>query len=1313
MEIEQTLLISLKNSEDNLMRKILSSLAVLIMIFTCQLAVQAQTTGSIGGTVVDQTGAVVPNATVVVRGQSGQEFTVTTSNNGTYQVPAVPAGFYTVTITGTGFKTSVRTNVKVDVGTPTTVDTALEVGDISQVVEVTTGGDVLQTQTPTVGTNIQGRAITETPIASRDALDLVTLLPGTNSVGAPRRSSINGLPKGAISITIDGVDVQDNSLRSSDGFFTYVRPRIDAIEEVTVSTANPGAESSGDGAVRIMFVTRRGTNRYSGGLYAQHRNEALNANYWYNNRDGLERQKIRLNQFGGRFGGRLPFFRFGEGGPWWHSGRDRSFFFVNYEEFRNPNSQSRTRTILTPDAAAGNFSYISGGTTQTVNLYNIAAANAQVATPDPTIAAIFARIQQATASTGTLTPITNNPNRRFYNFLNTGTDLRKFLALRLDFNLHKNHNLEFVWNRQAFKPGVDFLNARDPIFPGFPFYGQGGVRKSYTGALRSNFGRNIVNEFRYGQSGGTTDFFGTVSPDDFAFSQGFFLDFGAGSVTSPYNNNFAQQRATPTYDFTDNVTWIAGNHTINFGGQYKRIVTWQSNLNRVVPTVGFGVNAAEGTAFTMFNATTMPGSTAAQQAEARGLYALLTGRVLSYASNAYLNSAGQYVENASLEQEFQLNTYGLYAQDSWRIRPNLTINFGLRWQPQTAFTIQTANVGRLEHPDQVWGISGPGNLFRPGATGGQDPRVVLYQPGEKAYSDDLNNFAPSVGLVYSPNFKGTLSRIFGESGRGVFRAGYSRAFIREGSSLQTTITGNTPGGLLALSRNTGIAGSLTLGTLLRDPNNPNLVSPAFPATPVTPFPLTTANQALTVDPNLKTGYVDSYSFGYQRQLDRDSVIEFRYVGNRGYGVHRLNFINEVNTIENGFASEFLLAQQNFYANVAAGRGNTFAYFGPGTGTSPLPIMLAFFNTPANYDPLNPARYAAANFTNATLLTQLSRVAPSVLGFVGSTAFEADAARRANAIANGLPANFFRVNPAVPAGAFMLSSDARTWYDSGVIEYRRRMSRGLMVQANYVFSKAMSNAFASSGTQQSNYTLREGGLDLAKNYQVFDVRHNFKLNATYDLPFGRGRQFFSGASRAADTVFGGWSIAPVIRWQSGSPISFGNVQLVGMTKEELQKEIRVRKGPNVVTYLPDDIILNTQRAFNISVTSPTGYGTTFGGPPEGRFIAPSTHGNCIQRFAGECGFTNLILHGPSVFMFDMSISKRFRFTERSNFEIRATILDVLNQPAFRVGGWGADVIGVGVGGTTFGQLSAGSAYQDISTTNNPGGRIVDIILRFNF
>jgi hypothetical protein len=161
----------------------------------------------------------------------------------------------------------------------------MEIGAASESIVVQGGAEVLQTQSANVATTITGRQITELPFSSRDALDLVLLLPGTTTPGRPRTSTVNGLPKGALNITTDGVNVQDNTLKSSDGFFTYIRPRIDAIEEVTLSTATPGAESAGEGAVQIKFVTRQGNNEFHGTLYEYHRNPSLNSNYWFNNRD--------------------------------------------------------------------------------------------------------------------------------------------------------------------------------------------------------------------------------------------------------------------------------------------------------------------------------------------------------------------------------------------------------------------------------------------------------------------------------------------------------------------------------------------------------------------------------------------------------------------------------------------------------------------------------------------------------------------------------------------------------------------------------------------------------------------------------------------------------------------------------------------------------------------------------------------------------------------------------------------------------------------------------------------------------------------
>ncbi|MEY3282108.1 MAG: hypothetical protein RIR86_121, partial [Acidobacteriota bacterium] len=255
-------------SSSGRMIKLLTVLAIILTAGSLQAMAQVATTAAISGAVTDPTGAVIAGATVTVNSRvTGQEYKVTSSDNGTWTVPALGAGQYTVTIEAQGFKKSVVDNVTLNAGVPATVNVTMEIGSATESVVIQGGAEVLQTQSASISTTITGRQITEIPFTSRDALDLVLLLPGTNTPGRPRTSTINGLPKGSLNITIDGINVQDNILKSSDGFFTYVRPRIDAVDEVTVSTANPGAESSGEGAVQIKFVTRSGTNQFHGSLY--------------------------------------------------------------------------------------------------------------------------------------------------------------------------------------------------------------------------------------------------------------------------------------------------------------------------------------------------------------------------------------------------------------------------------------------------------------------------------------------------------------------------------------------------------------------------------------------------------------------------------------------------------------------------------------------------------------------------------------------------------------------------------------------------------------------------------------------------------------------------------------------------------------------------------------------------------------------------------------------------------------------------------------------------------------------------------------
>jgi hypothetical protein len=1333
------------------MKKFTYCLVLLLAATFGAASVQAQlTTGSISGTVTDSSGAVVPGATVTVKGESGQNYTAVTNGEGVYNIPGVQAGTptYTVSISATGFKTSVIQNVKVDVATPATVNSVLEAGKIEETVVVTSGAEVVQSSTATVGSTIQGRQILETPISTRNALDLVTLLPGTNVIGSARTSSVNGLPKSALTVQVDGVDVQDQFLKSSDGFFTFIQPKLDAIDEVTVSTSNPGAESSGDGAVGIRFQTRRGTDQYRGTFFWQHRDEGLNSANTQNNYLGLPKQKLRLNQFGGSVSGPLAFLGFGEGVPFFDSGKKKRYFFINYERYHlNEVSPTRTRQVLTSEAQSGIYRYGTNGA-NTVNLFTLAGSAGLVNTIDPTVNNVLNAIRSAAGTAGTFSPVGLGGiyYRQQYQFNNPGTQRRRFLTVRTDFNITDDHALEVIYNDQPFRSNVDFLNSVDPTFPGLQNAGaQNSERRSLSIGFRSSFGSNIVNQFRYAQLagwlGGSTRFDLVGGADYFNnLLGGYNLTLGAG-LTSPTIRNAFSSRVSPVRSFSDNMTWVKGNHTITFGGELKKAETISDSVSPYFSTITFGVATQDTALLTAISASNMPGATAAEVSNAQALYAALTGRITGYSSTVYLDASGKYQLNGSRHFEIEENTNGAYIQDSWRVRPNLQITGGVRWQPAEGTKMNTANYSLLNDFNMVYDVSGPGNLFKPGTLSGVVPTVRGNKIGEKAYQDDWNNFAPSIGVVWSPeSAPGFLKPIFGKSGDSVFRGGFSRAFIREGTLIIENSVGQNPGGSFANNRSTAL-GNLVgpnsgTGTLFRTAGNPNLTAPAFNATPSYPRALTAADAALAFAPDFHTGYVDSWSFGYQRQIGKDTVVEVRYVGNRGKDMQRQYSINEINAIENGFGAEFALAQQNLLANIACantpgctGGGAHFRYRGPGTGTSPLPILVSYFlNT--NADPTLTSSYTSSLFANTTFVNALSPANPNVLGFASTVESNFRAVGTAPGT-NQRPINFFNNCPTTLGFCFLFDNSEKSWYDSVVVEVRRRLSSGVRFNASYVYGKAFTNAFASAGTQffglgagdqsnASNVTLRDKSLD--KSPAQVDIRHAFKVDATFDLPFGKGRALMNSSNWASNAVFGGWTIAPVVRWQSGSPILMEGIQLVGMTAKDLQKMIGVYHDQTItqpngatsvanVTYLPADVIANTIRAFTTTGSSVTGYGA--GQAPTGRFIAPAGYGNCQQRSPGQCGFRRLVIYGPSFFKIDTTVIKRIPFGEKHNVELRASFYDVLNQTNWRLGGWTGNVNNITAFTGTFGQMASGWSYQDPSGSNDPGGRVIDLMLRINW
>src|SRR5258706_1290090 len=365
---------------------------------TLAYAQGGNTSAPLTGTVADATGAPVPGANIVVKNEgTGATYQAVSGDKGTFAVPALQAGTYTITVSLSGFKQSVTKGFKILAATPASLQATLEVGGLEETVTVeAAGAPLVQTQSTAISTTVAVGQMNNLPVQSRNALDFLAGMPGVSTPGGSRDSIVSGLDQSAINITIDGMSVQDNYLKTTDGFFARLSPRLDAVEEVTMTTAGGGAETSGQGAVQIRFVSRQGTNDYHGSVYEYFRRDSLNANTWFNNRDlppdpatgKAPRAKLKFDNYGVRFGGPIRI-------PHLFDGRNKAFFFVNYEEVRQPADVSRQRIILSPSAQQGIFRYNAAGRGREVNLPQLAGANWENSNMDPTVGQLPADIRNA------------------------------------------------------------------------------------------------------------------------------------------------------------------------------------------------------------------------------------------------------------------------------------------------------------------------------------------------------------------------------------------------------------------------------------------------------------------------------------------------------------------------------------------------------------------------------------------------------------------------------------------------------------------------------------------------------------------------------------------------------------------------------------------------------------------------------------------------------------------------------------------------------------------------------------------------------
>ncbi len=577
-----------------------------------------------------------------------------------------------------------------------------------------------------------------------------------------------------------------------------------------------------------------------------------------------------------------------------------------------------------------------------------------------------------------------------------------------------------------------------------------------------------------------------------------------------------------------------------------------------------------------------------------------------------------------------------------------------------------------------------------------------FTPLTSSYQKTPNFWDPSIGLAWRiPGMTGFLGRLLGsDKGHTVLRAGYSIASLREG----TYTFWNMYGANVGLSASTSVDPSGfpqyfgAPGSVLFRNNLPSRPAPVSPNYPITPAISDGLNG---FDPNLKMGYVQSWNVELQRELGKATSLALRYTGNHGLKEWRQVNLNEVNTFENGFQTEFYNAQKNLAiangvsvpqlltlptANLKANFGNQGL-----SGQTNIPILTA----------------ALAGATNdTTIATQLAR------NQVGGVArdISVNTTRTSRLVAAGYPANFFVVNPDVAGsttsngGAFLLTNLGSSYYDSFQAQLNRRLASGLQFQASYVLAHSIADgALNSLSDFSSPTTFRNFRLD--RGPTGFDIRHAIKADWIYELPFGTGRHFLAGGNSITKKVLEGWRVTGVSRLQSGAPFQLtsgrtglnqneAGVVLHNITASQLQSQMSIRKttganGVGLVYYLPQTIVENTNSAFEVN-------GKTLANlNPNAPYIGP-------QLGQGDFGY-RVFLNNPWQYHFDVSLVKITKIKESVNVEFRVNALDVLNLTNF--------FIANGPSSASFGQTT--SAYRDFSGSADPGARIVEFAIRLNF
>ncbi len=854
-------------------------------------AAQAQSNGRLTGIVVDPSGAAVPRATVSLLLHGGKRalLATLTSNEGAFTIESVRPELYDLVIEAGGFQRYNLENVKVDPARSTDLPPIkLSLATTAMSVEVTASAESVQTTSTAIATTVTSEQISRLPVGDRNPLAFIATQAGVASNAFA--TNINGQRESFSTVTLDGVNIQDNYLRDNDLDFTPNLLLLDQVKEFTVTTALSGAGASGGS--QVNFATPSGTNELKGTVLWQNRNNKFAANDFFDNKDGLGLPRLNLNQVGGSLGGPVK--------------RDKLFFYMNYEAYRLRSQTAEDATILTQSARNGIETYVDQkGNVHTANMFTITGLK-----PDPTVQALLNQIPTPDKinnyRVGDSQPGQLLNTAGYSYFVRNNRDQDHWTG-RLDYNLSTEHVISgsFAWNH-------DLVDRPDTAvsYSSIPPVTNDNSTKFAALSWRYSPSATITNELRGGLNFAPAvfDMSGTL-PSSI---------IGGLSFTSPIAaaSFLPQGRNTRTRNIEDNAFWNHGKHDLQFGYHYQGVRIRSYDYADTVPVYNVGIDSSSQQS-NLLGATDLPGISATDLNKANGLLATLAGLLDNDQALYNITSrTSGFVPGAPWVRNFTYDNHAFYVEDKWKARKNLTLTGGLRWDYYTpvnetnSLELQPA----VENNNAVSSLLDPNNSLD----------FAGNSVGRPFYAKQQKNWAPNVGLAWD---------VFGD-GKTSVRAGYSIHYVDDQMvEVADGFTYNNPG-LQAFLANVDLSGTVTKpgpGASLAPPpfQVPTKFSDQYALNPFVFYTL--------MNPKLKTPYDQQFALSIQREL-KGTIVEARFIGDHATKLLRGFDLNQEDITSNGFLSDFLKAQQNGFLSLNATGVFNPAFNSKIPGSQQLPVF---------------------------------------------------------------------------------------------------------------------------------------------------------------------------------------------------------------------------------------------------------------------------------------------------------------------------------------------------------------------------------------